>query len=60
MTAPTTPTPRTHPRKRGGRHTIRRLGHAALFAVVRGLAYALGTAAGGALISLALWWITHH
>ncbi|CNF36847.1 Uncharacterised protein [Mycobacterium tuberculosis] len=29
-----------------------------LFAAVRGLAYALGTTAGTALVSLAWWWIT--
>lgn len=56
MTAPTKPTPHG----RGHRRTTRRLVHAALFSVVRGMAYALGTAAGGGLISIAIWWITHH
>ncbi|MEU8251616.1 hypothetical protein [Nonomuraea sp. NPDC048916] len=35
---------------------LRRLTHAAVFAVVRGLAYALGTG----IVSLAVWWLTHR
>ncbi|MQY03287.1 hypothetical protein [Actinomadura macrotermitis] len=49
-------TPQRPDRTRRLKRTGRRLMHAALFAAVRGLAYAAGTGAGGALI----WWITHR
>lgn len=42
-------------RTRTGRK-IRRLGQAALFSAVRGIAYSLGAAAGAWL----LWWLTQH
>lgn len=38
------------------RKLLRRLARTALFALVRGTA----TAAGGGLIALTTWWITHH
>jgi hypothetical protein len=36
---------------------VRQLARTAIFAAVRELAYALGTAAGTALVGLAWWWI---
>ncbi|WP_119730106.1 hypothetical protein [Thermomonospora amylolytica] len=57
MTAPTAQRP-TRPqgkdRRTPARRTLRRLAYAALFAAVRGLAYA----AGSGLIALIIWWIT--
>ncbi|MFD0689905.1 hypothetical protein [Actinomadura fibrosa] len=45
------------PRRRAAiRTTRRRLAQAALFAAVRGLAGALGAAAG----PFVAWWLTHH
>ncbi|MFB4308628.1 hypothetical protein [Actinomadura sp. GTD37] len=61
VTRPTAPHAADQPKNLSRRkltQTLRRLAHTAMFAAVRGLAYALGTAAGTALVSLAWWWIT--